>query len=627
MSTLDVSHNVMTAIPSSVATLRSLQYLKVQHNEITDIQPGMFSNVYYVSELDLSYNNITIIQAGTFANMTIDNDFRLYLSGNPIKHLDKYSFSNIVSADCCIYWFHMDFSNMQLEKIHELAFHNMLQHRWKDCDACEFFFNDNLLETLPSTLCDLYAKPLVYLHLENNPWSCDCRMRDIYNCSYSHFNRITCRYTPILNNARLSSLSPENLVCSNPTIDHISPTVNQLVVGENVTMYCNATGFNRPTITWTLPVVSPSGIPANRQHHDISTTSLDYNSAESTLTIIHVQVTDQGNYTCHASNAAGEDSVSLHLTVISDTKQRQETPHLAAALGCAVGVFILWTILALIYFTHKRRQKTKYTSSSRPSIRETQRGIQHSNPDEDEYDDVRVAKPRGKLTSEVQQRGFHDQRLTEMQGSESGEDAGHLYENPDHVYASLQDDAVTHGGEIERTDGGMARDVREQRRQQDQRARAIQSGESGENAGHTYQGLLHDNPDHDYTSLQGGHDGRTVSNGGGSDQGKGPKKGYKSAPGQATAGFGEDVSHQYQGLRLENQDHVYTSLRNGEATPGDQDACGRQVVTSDDHGHEYSQEDIAAEAPAIGSGEDLSHQYQNAPPDDDYHDYLQLGDD
>ncbi|XP_019640785.1 PREDICTED: leucine-rich repeat and immunoglobulin-like domain-containing nogo receptor-interacting protein 3 [Branchiostoma belcheri] len=518
-----------------------------------------------------------MIQDGTFSNMTISSGFKLNLEGNPIKQLGKYSFSNIISSSLSLYTFQMNFKSMQLEKIHELAFHNVDDRRFT-CHTCEFIFNDNLLETIPSNLCDLserYDGFQVYLYLDNNPWSCDCRMREVFKCSglIRHLSDFTCRYPPALNNRMLLSVTDE-LVCFSPAIDYISSTVYQAAVGETVILYCNATGFNRPTLTW-----HPGETPSDRQHHEVSTANLDYNSTESTLTITNVQMSDQGSYTCQASNAAGVDSRSLSLTVI------QGTSRVAAAIGGTVGAVVLCIILGLIYmyFMHKiKRRQNKNNASNRPSTQTTQQSTMRFNPefeeDETEYDDVRIAEPRGPATIEI-----HHGRP---------------------VIGSAENQVTT----------------------------AVQGAASAEGAGHLYQGLVHENPDHVYTSLQdganasGGRDERAVGDGGRSGQEERLQHGPQAQAGQTAEGTGGGATgHVYQSLRQETPDHVYTSLRGEEATPGD--ANGRQDIANADHGYQ-NPGDITAELPAEEPHEEpiASPQYYNIPGDD-YHDYLSLRDD
>ncbi|XP_019640567.1 PREDICTED: leucine-rich repeat-containing protein 3B-like [Branchiostoma belcheri] len=143
----------------------------------------------------------------------------------------------------------------------------------------------------------------VHFNLNNNPWSCDCRMREILNCPL--LNGIICQSPPALSGLSLASLSRDNLTCHSPNITHTSSTLYQAAVGETVTLYCNATGLNRPTLTWSWTPVQPSSAPTDRPHYQVSTTKLDYNSAESTLIIKRVEMSNQGHYICHAANAAG----------------------------------------------------------------------------------------------------------------------------------------------------------------------------------------------------------------------------------------------------------------------------------------------------------------------------------
>eukprot|EP00058_Branchiostoma_floridae_P004080 XP_002589568.1 hypothetical protein BRAFLDRAFT_81525 [Branchiostoma floridae] len=298
-----------------------------------------------------------------------------------------------------------------------------------------------------------------------------------------------CQSPPILNNIKLADLTQNNLACSIPIINHISPTAQQAKVGETAIFYCNATGFNRPKITWSWPSVQPSTSQTDRPHDKVRTTSLamGYNSAESSLTITHVQMGDQGHYTCHASNAEGEDSMSLFLTVISDTPP---VPHVAPAVGGAVGAVVLCTILGLICFVHKQRQQIKEKSSYHPSIRETLHGTHHPYADhfeeEDGYDDVLVPDRR------------------EIPGEESTE--GHQYqslllETRDHNYTALWtedanfDDQEAYNRQEEDRDGPECS-------QGDMAEEAAKPEESDEEPTHSYQNIPHDDDYYNFPTVR-----------------------------------------------------------------------------------------------------------------------------
>ncbi|XP_078603924.1 uncharacterized protein LOC144877753 [Branchiostoma floridae x Branchiostoma japonicum] len=309
LSYLDISFNFIAVIPSSVASLKSLKCFNMSYNEVATIQPNMFSSRFFET-LDLSHNNITWVRDWTFSNITFDIRFTLKLKGNHIKQLGKYSFYNISSKYDHMAYNHadIDLSDTQLERIHEEAFTYTL----RNVHFGSFKFQDNNLETIPSTLCDFSTYPYDFrFNLSNNHWSCDCRMRKILNCP-NLGDEISCRLPPVLNDIRLSDLTLSNLACSSPIIHNISLSV----IGETLTVNCHATGLNRPTLTWSWTPVQPNGVSIARSHDEVSTTNLGYNSVESRLTINRTQISDQGHYTCHASNVVGDDRKTLSLFVI-----------------------------------------------------------------------------------------------------------------------------------------------------------------------------------------------------------------------------------------------------------------------------------------------------------------------
>ncbi|XP_078687183.1 uncharacterized protein LOC144919581 [Branchiostoma floridae x Branchiostoma belcheri] len=494
---LYLSNNSMTVIPNSVANLTSLQSFSMAHNEITALQPGMFSNRNVGSlDLDFSYNNITIIEEGTFSNITTTyfRGIRIILRGNPIKIIDMYSFSDI-GTNYRYGDINIDLSNMQLEIIHEEAFSNVANNVEYCFFDCGLDLRNNQLESLPPNLCDL-AYDLRF-SLSNNPWSCDCRMEKILGCSNLNYG-ITCQSPPVLNNTILQSLTRDNLTCSSPAITHTSPAVHQAAVGEIVILYCNSTGFNRPSITWSWTPVQPNSAQTYRPHYDVSTTKLDYNSVESTLTINRVQMSYQGHYTCHAANAAGDDLRSFSLFVIPTQTETpssntgtptipSSSPHfvvsinnkdsthssvtlIGATVGSFVGGILLCAVIGLIVYMCKRKQTS--TSSSQEAEHEqtdSKRGTERPNPafeqDADEYEDIpqREAVYQNQLREPVTFFGGQDGRPGMVRASPvaagdqrqqlgdptvPGTSTSHLYQGlqqvkQDHVYTSLQREHVS----------------------------------------------------------------------------------------------------------------------------------------------------------------------------------------
>ena len=88
-----------------------------------------------------------------------------------------------------------------------------------------------------------------------------------------------------------------------PTIIPDSAVVNSLE-GSSVTLTCVATGDPTPVLRW-----SRNGVTVTTDgRYQISGNG-------SVLTVQGVQETDEGEFMCHASNTAGEDSATYTLNV------------------------------------------------------------------------------------------------------------------------------------------------------------------------------------------------------------------------------------------------------------------------------------------------------------------------
>ena len=77
---------------------------------------------------------------------------------------------------------------------------------------------------------------------------------------------------------------------------------------------CQATGGPVPTISWYF-----NGAPVNNEtdvdKYDITDMEVDTTTISSTLTIMSVESSDVGTYTCNATNVVSSDTSSGVLTV------------------------------------------------------------------------------------------------------------------------------------------------------------------------------------------------------------------------------------------------------------------------------------------------------------------------
>ena len=90
--------------------------------------------------------------------------------------------------------------------------------------------------------------------------------------------------------------------------------VNQILnEGSNAVFTCSVTGEPVPTISWYF-----KGTPvdeANTMKYTISMMLLNITTNSSTLTIMNVQSSDVGTYTCNATNVLSSNTSSGVLTV------------------------------------------------------------------------------------------------------------------------------------------------------------------------------------------------------------------------------------------------------------------------------------------------------------------------
>ena len=81
--------------------------------------------------------------------------------------------------------------------------------------------------------------------------------------------------------------------------------------GDTASFTCQATGEPVPTISWYF-----NGAPlADGATHTISETSVNTTTINSILTIMSVESSDVGTYTCNATNVLSSDTSSGVLTV------------------------------------------------------------------------------------------------------------------------------------------------------------------------------------------------------------------------------------------------------------------------------------------------------------------------
>uniref|UniRef100_A0A674NTQ5 Nischarin n=1 Tax=Takifugu rubripes TaxID=31033 RepID=A0A674NTQ5_TAKRU len=82
LTTLDMSHNSISAIDRSVKVIPKVEFLDLSHNHLSSVEN--LQHLYNLVHVDLSYNNLRVLES---AHTHLGNIKTLNLSGNQLDHL------------------------------------------------------------------------------------------------------------------------------------------------------------------------------------------------------------------------------------------------------------------------------------------------------------------------------------------------------------------------------------------------------------------------------------------------------------------------------------------------------------------------------------------------------------
>ncbi|XP_043915889.1 leucine-rich repeat and fibronectin type III domain-containing protein 1-like protein isoform X2 [Protopterus annectens] len=261
--------------------LMNLRHLILSNNQLQYISPGAFDNfISTLEDLDLSYNNLVNIPWETIGRLTNVNT--LNMDHNLIEHVSEGVFSNLLKLA------RLDMTSNKLKKIPP----------------------DPLFMRIP-----VYAKSKgsptssLVLSFGGNPLHCNCELLWLRRLTRED-DLETCASPPDLFAKYFWTIPEDEFVCDPPIITRHS---NNIVVmeGEGASLKCKAIGDPAPSIHW----VSPEG-------KLVSNSSRTVSFENGTLELHISTVKDNGAFTCIASNAAGEATANVDLTV-------NPLPHLA----------------------------------------------------------------------------------------------------------------------------------------------------------------------------------------------------------------------------------------------------------------------------------------------------------
>ncbi|XP_066299898.1 carboxypeptidase N subunit 2-like [Branchiostoma lanceolatum] len=344
---LQLSSNQITSIRrNAFPDMRCLFHLSLTNNRIKSIRRGAFRNLqnaqsltvslsgnllsdvpdkvfqFSVRTLDLSNNKFNFVPSKALQNAP--NLRELIVDRNPIEYIQNYAFqylsnlqtlhlnnlTNLTFIDRYAFLGLSNLKNLYLENNKKLI-----------CLVPGVFLGLINLELLDLQKCSLINLPngifkgldkLNFLYLSGNPWTCDCNLRWLKqmtdNSSYQHYNlkyELTCRAPPRVAGRAMYSLRVEDFSCP-ATITYNTPS-QSVLVGQNMSLVCNATGEGNITTNWTTPdgAILQAGSYFSRV----------FVQYDNSLAITNASYGDSGNYTCYVENISGNDSATILIQV------------------------------------------------------------------------------------------------------------------------------------------------------------------------------------------------------------------------------------------------------------------------------------------------------------------------
>lgn len=331
---LDLSGNNLQILPQEAFArtgLVNLQRVYLRKCNIGQIHDRAFKGLTNLVELDLSHNLLTQIPATSFNDAPFLRD--LTLAQNPILkvHFDALNnLENIVK---------LDLSNCDIRDIAAEAFSKL-----RSLESLKL--NHNKLRDLPLNSLEKLDK-LRAIDLSDNPWTCDCRLRELKLWLVKHklFSTPSCFAPARLANRPFSELTIEEFACK-PEILPVSRHV-EAAIGENTTITCRTEAIPSAIINWYWNGRLLQNGSNFNSHQKVYFYEDGEMKKKSTLILTNTQESDFNEFYCVAENKGGnaEANFTVHITQIPVGMASLGSAQIAS-LGAAL--FLIVVVISLV---------------------------------------------------------------------------------------------------------------------------------------------------------------------------------------------------------------------------------------------------------------------------------------
>lgn len=351
---LDLSGNNLQILPQEAFAktgLVNLQRVYLRNCNIGQIHDRAFKGLTNLVELDLSHNLLTQIPSNSFKDAPFLRD--LTLAQNPISKVHSDSLSNLESI------VKLDLSKCDIREIAADAFRNL-----RSLESLKL--NHNKLRDLPLSSLEKLEK-LRAIDLSDNPWTCDCRLRELKSWLAKHklLSTPSCSAPNRLANRPFSDLPIEEFACK-PEILPINRHV-EAAIGDNATIVCRTEAMPSANINWYWNGrLLQNGTNFN-SHQRIFIFEDGEAKKKSSLIITNTQELDSNEFYCVADNKGGnaEANFTVHVTQMVNGMASLGNAQIAS-LGAALFLVIVVICLGLL-ITFVRFRPTPACESKTPN--------------------------------------------------------------------------------------------------------------------------------------------------------------------------------------------------------------------------------------------------------------------
>ncbi|KAJ8721515.1 hypothetical protein PYW07_002290 [Mythimna separata] len=351
---LDLSGNNLQILPQEAFAktgLLNLQRVYLRNCNIGQIHDRAFKGLTNLVELDLSYNLLTEIPSDSFKDAPFLRD--LTLSQNPVLKVHSDALNNLGSV------VKLDLSKCDIREIAPDAFRTL-----RSLESLKL--NHNKLRDIPLSSLEKVDK-LRAIDLSDNPWTCDCRLRDLklWLAKHKLLSTPSCYAPTRLANRPFSELPIEEFACKPeilPASRHIEASV-----GSNATITCRTEAVPSANINWYWNGRLLQNGSHFNSHQKIYIFEEGDAKKKSSLILTNTQETDSSEFYCVAENKGGnaEANFTVHVTQLPVGMASLGSAQIAS-LGAALFLVVVVISLALL-ITFVRFRPTPACESKTPN--------------------------------------------------------------------------------------------------------------------------------------------------------------------------------------------------------------------------------------------------------------------